>query len=162
MPEEKVFVLEDKYNGATVEDNYEKVNKKLAKAVDVLLVSTLDDIAWFLNLRGNDIEFNPVFFAYLLYHVPQNEGEKGHVQLFINKDKVSDESVQKHLTQYRVEVLDYSQIFETLKQHAEQKKRIGLDENEINYRLYEIIKDATTVQKEGTLEHIKALKTKAQ
>ena len=49
------------------------MNEKLTDSVDVLLVTTLDDIAWFLNLRGNDIPFNPVFFSYLIYYLPKGE-----------------------------------------------------------------------------------------
>lgn len=41
----------------------ETMNKKKATA---LLLSALDDIAWLLNLRGSDIEYNPVFFSYVL------------------------------------------------------------------------------------------------
>lgn len=40
---------------------------------DFLLVSTLDDIAWLTNLRGTDIDFNPLFFSYLLLNVQENE-----------------------------------------------------------------------------------------
>ena len=43
------------------------MDEKLGKSVDALLVTTLDDIASVLNLRGNDIKFNPVFFAYLIF-----------------------------------------------------------------------------------------------
>ena len=96
-PHEKVFVHEVLYAGESVADKYRKVANKLNKSVDVLLVTTLDDIAWFLNLRGKDIHYNPVFFSYLLFHVPTNEQDTGRVQLFINKDKVSEDRVQTHL-----------------------------------------------------------------
>ena len=60
--------------------------QKIGKGVDIHLVSALDDIAWFLNLRGNDIDYNPVFFSYVLFHLPQKEGDKGKVDLFVKKD----------------------------------------------------------------------------
>ena len=34
-----------------------------------MLIVALDEIAWFLNLRGTDIEFNPVFFSYAIFGV---------------------------------------------------------------------------------------------
>ena len=37
-----------------------------AKKTSLLLLSSLDDIAYLLNLRGSDIIYNPVFFSYLL------------------------------------------------------------------------------------------------
>jgi Creatinase/Prolidase N-terminal domain len=43
------------------------VQAKMAEKKTVALVlSALDEIAWFLNLRGSDINFNPVFFAYVI------------------------------------------------------------------------------------------------
>ena len=83
MPTEKVFVLEEKYTGASVFDNYKKIGDKLAGSVDCLLVTTLDDIAWFLNLRGSDIPFNPVFFSYLLFF-PAAGDQEGRAELYIN------------------------------------------------------------------------------
>jgi Creatinase/Prolidase N-terminal domain len=50
----------------------------------VLLVSTLDDIDWLLNLRGNDIAYNPVFISYMLFH-PDLSGSNAHkASLFID------------------------------------------------------------------------------
>ena len=54
----------------------------------MMLVTTLDDIAWVLNLRGNDIEFNPLFFSYLLIH--WNGEDNFSIDLFISPEKVSE------------------------------------------------------------------------
>jgi len=54
----------------------------------MMLVTTLDDIAWVLNLRGNDIEFNPLFFSYLLIH--WNSENNFSLDLFISPEKVSE------------------------------------------------------------------------
>jgi hypothetical protein len=48
--------------------------------------------------------------------LPQNESEKGHVELFINKNKVSDPEVQNHFKENRVEVFEYDHVFERLKE----------------------------------------------
>lgn len=55
---------------------------------NMLIISTLDDIAWLLNLRGNDIDYNPVFFSYLIFYKDDNSNYK--VDLFIDKEKVPD------------------------------------------------------------------------
>ena len=44
----------------------------MPKDFNSLLITTLDDIAWLLNLRGNDIQFNPLFFSYLLFYKDDN------------------------------------------------------------------------------------------
>lgn len=62
-----------KYNGKSVKEKYAEVIKKVDNSVDVLLVTTLDDIAWLLNLRGSDIDYNPVFFAYLMFFIPSKD-----------------------------------------------------------------------------------------
>jgi len=47
-----------------------EVRKKMCeKKANGLVVTALDEIAWLLNLRGSDISFNPVFFAYVIVTV---------------------------------------------------------------------------------------------
>ncbi|KAL0957997.1 hypothetical protein HGRIS_000173 [Hohenbuehelia grisea] len=64
-PKTTVFHLDVKYSGETHTDKIkrvrEEIEKKKAKA---LVVTMLDEVAWLFNLRGSDIDFNPVFFAY--------------------------------------------------------------------------------------------------
>ena len=88
MPANPVFVLDTKYSGKSVADKYAQIESKLDPSVDVLFTTTLDEVAWFLNLRGSDIEYNPVFFAYLLFFPTKTDTHKHKVHLFINADKV--------------------------------------------------------------------------
>jgi Xaa-Pro aminopeptidase len=59
-PRNKVFHLDEKYSGQSVQSKVSKVReileKKSAKAV---VVTMLDEVAWLFNLRGSDIDFNP-------------------------------------------------------------------------------------------------------
>lgn len=95
MPQEPVFVLGDQFTGETVMQKYERVSEKLEGA-DMMVVSTLDDIAWFMNLRGNDINYNPLFFSYLIFHNKKDD-KPFSVDLFINKGKVADPEVAAFL-----------------------------------------------------------------
>ena len=62
----------------------------MPKDTNMLIVTALDDIAWFLNLRGDDIDYNPLFFSYLIFH----KGDKEHrCDLFVNNDKVAEEEM---------------------------------------------------------------------
>lgn len=61
-----------------------------AKNAQALVVTALDEIAWLFNLRGSDIEFNPVFFAYAVV-----TSKSAH--LFVHEDKITV-SLEKHLT----------------------------------------------------------------
>jgi len=49
---------------------------------DALLVTALDEIAWFLNLRGSDVSYNPVFLSYVLL-------TKDDATLFVDEQKVT-------------------------------------------------------------------------
>lgn len=127
-PHEKVFVLDLKFAGETVVEKFKKVSSKLNGKGDALLVTTLDDIAWFLNLRGSDIKFNPVFFAYLLFFLPTATQEP-HACLFINTDKVKDEAVQFYLSENHIKVHEYDEIYDVLTKLAGNGKKFIFDEN---------------------------------
>lgn len=100
--------------------------------MDALLIPSLDDIAWLFNLRGTDIQYNPVFFAYAIFFTHKDDQSKSYTHLFINKSKVSDEDVAKHLKENNVEVFEYQEIEDGLKKLVSEKKKIALDENECN------------------------------
>lgn len=68
--------------GKSWEDKVAEMRAKMKdKEVDVLVLSALDDIAWLLNLRGSDIQYNPVFFAYTAV-------THDRVYLFVNEGQV--------------------------------------------------------------------------
>lgn len=74
LPEEPIDVQPDAFTGASVADKLERLRLYFASPAGepesdrcVYLFNDLSDIAWLLNLRGRDIEYNPVFLAYLAY-----------------------------------------------------------------------------------------------
>jgi len=61
----------------------------MGEGCNMMLVTTLDDIAWMLNLRGDDIKYNPLFFSYVLFHREgQKDSETYKADLFIDQGKV--------------------------------------------------------------------------
>ncbi|MCI0510935.1 Xaa-Pro aminopeptidase [Chromohalobacter marismortui] len=77
-----------------------------AQGADTHLVSTLDDIAWLTNLRGADVDFNPVFLSHLLV-------EATRATLFVAPDKLDDALVGE-LADDGIEVADYALVAERL------------------------------------------------
>jgi Xaa-Pro aminopeptidase len=69
-----------KYAGMSTLEKYDKCVAKLGNDIDCILLTALDQIAWLLNMRGTDIEFNPVFFSYAIFDVKSKS-----TQLFINE-----------------------------------------------------------------------------
>lgn len=97
-----------------------------------LYLAKLDDIAWLLNLRGTDIEFNPVFMAYLILYVNENDH---YLNLYINSVKIESAAIQEHLAKSRVKVKDYDEIFADLVEGDELNGRtIIYDEKECSYK----------------------------
>ena len=67
LSHEPVFELPFSYTGETRADKLARVRASIRSAdADVRVISALDEIAWLLNLRGNDIDCNPVFLSYML------------------------------------------------------------------------------------------------
>lgn len=111
IPVDKVMVQPLEHAGETAESKISRIRKEMVgKHVDALLVSTLDDIAWTLNMRGADVHCNPVFVAYLLV---------GHdkVTLFINPDKLTAE-VANYLDGMGVTVDRYESVVPNLSQYG--------------------------------------------
>ena len=72
MSREPVYVLDVKYAGKTREEKIAKVREEMKKAgADIHVISSLDDIVWLLNIRGNDIEYNPVVLSYVVLTMDQ-------------------------------------------------------------------------------------------
>ena len=132
IPENPVEIYPLEYAGESVCDKIARICKALReKHADGMLMAALDDIAWTLNLRGSDVHCNPVFVSYLLI-------SSKDVTLYINKAKLSPE-VMAYLKAENFKVEDYEQVENGLKQYFEYN--ILLDPDEINYRLYEVVRN---------------------
>ena len=83
-----------------------ELQKKDARAT---VVNMLDEVAWLLNLRGSDIEYNPVFFAYALV-----DADADGALLFVD-EKQLDPAVSTHLGE-TVEVRPYASFFGYLRE----------------------------------------------
>jgi Xaa-Pro aminopeptidase len=85
LPPTPVRIHPQTFAGETVQDKLDRLRQRFkAEKVQGLLVTALDEIAWLLNLRGSDVEFNPVFYAYLWVGETQ-------VKVFTDISKVSED-----------------------------------------------------------------------
>ncbi|KIJ22785.1 hypothetical protein M422DRAFT_39923, partial [Sphaerobolus stellatus SS14] len=109
-PSNLVFPLEVTYAGVSFVDKIRTLRETLTeKKMSGMVVSMLDEVAWLFNLRGSDIAYNPVFFAYAI--ITHSEAT-----LYVNGAQINDD-VRKHLGDY-VAVKDYEAIWDDLKQLA--------------------------------------------
>ena len=106
-PLAKAFVHDDKYAGESAADKIARVMDEVEKmGADAVFIPALDEIAWTLNLRGEDVAFTPVAISYLYL------SEKENV-LFIDSAKV-DDAVKAHLKEAGVKVKEYDEVEEYL------------------------------------------------
>jgi Xaa-Pro aminopeptidase len=107
LPVDKAFLISDEHIGQSVADKLAQVRESMTTVMaDYHLVSSLDDMAWLFNIRGKDVNYNPVVLSFALI-------SQDHAKLFINPGKLSeDEKVT--LLKSGVEVLPYEEIEEAL------------------------------------------------
>ena len=102
-PSEIVYPVAEKYSGKSFSDKVKDLRVTLDKKQAAgMVVSMLDDVAWLFNLRGSDIPYNPVFFAYALV-------TQSYVTLFIDSSKCGKD-VRDHLGS-DAQMRPYGEIF---------------------------------------------------
>ena len=139
--------------GEETRHKIDRIRKALrAVHADGTLVSTLDDVAWALNLRGSDVQCNPVFVAYLLI-------EQNRSTLYINKEKLTNE-VAEYLKSQQIEVAEYADVTKGLERYAEYN--ILLDPNTTNYTLAQKVRCQEVVMLPSPVPALKAVKNEAE
>ena len=165
----EILILPVKFTGESVSDKYKIIDFVLRGVIESnddlneitnyrMLISRLDDIAWLLNLRGNDIPYNPVFFSYALFCKNKNGI---YTELFINKKKVDSPEIKKYCQENKIQIYDYNDIFEHLKKSSEDLITF-VDEESTNHRMYECILNVKESKihflDEDIIEDIKSVK----
>ncbi len=151
LPEEKAFLLEERYAGESVQSKLCRVREKMEEEnADIHLLSGLDDIAWLLNIRGNDVAYCPLVLSYLLLY-------KDRVELFADERKFSGE-IQQMFADNSITVRPYEMIAEAVASLPE-KACILLDTERTSYALYRLIpQDVRIVEKENPEVLMKCVK----
>lgn len=153
LPANPVEIQPLEYAGETLASKVVRIRKSLRELhADGMLVSTLDDIAWTLNLRGTDVHCNPVFVSYLLI-------ESDNVSLFVDDNKLSPE-VKQYLQDNQVSLYKYNKVEKCLKSYSEYN--ILLDGDETSYYLWKTVKCQEIVAAASPIPAMKAVKNEAE
>lgn len=149
LPGTEIFTLDVKYCGESRVDKLSRIKKKMAaQGAEYHLVSTLDDIAWIFNIRGSDVDFNPVAVAYALI------GQEKTI-LYIQDHKVPA-SIKSELAANGVECKDYFDIVADLN-HLPEGKTILIDPSNCSSVHYKAI-NCNVVRGKTIARHMKAIK----
>lgn len=152
---EPVWELGEEYAGLSREEKLKQVREKMQdKRADALLLTALDEIAWLLNLRGNDVHNTPVFLAYML--LSREEA------VLCVQEKILSSEIGDRLRKAGVSIAPYEQI-EELVVGLQAGWKLWADGRRVNYRLLEAIPAGVEqLDEPSPVELMKAVKTAAE
>lgn len=150
LSQEPVFLLEERYCGKSYKQKREELLEEMKRAeADTFVESSLDSIAWMLNIRGNDVANSPVVLAYLMV------SEKETI-LYMDAKK-ADPSIQQYLQDNGITVKDYFAVYEDGADLS--GKKVWIDGKKSNYALYSAISAHNQiVNRRSPLTQAKAVK----
>ena len=154
LPGTPVSIHPLEYAGVACHEKLAAIREKLlARGADGILLSTLDDIAWTLNLRGNDVHCNPVFVSYLLITSQESI-------LYVRAEKLTTE-VKAYLAQEGVNTEDYDDLQEDLRDYP--YATLSLDPGRTNEAVRQAVNPLTKVLlEESPVPLMKAVKNEAE
>ena len=130
MPEAPAFIYETQYAGKSSIEKIAIIRKELKKCnAKALFLSALDEIAWTLNLRGNDVHCNPVLVSYLLI-------EENETHYFIQPQKITAE-VATYMQETGVNLHAYEEAETYLSQISVES--LLLNPAKTNYAMYSAV-----------------------
>ncbi len=165
LPAEPIWELRKNFTGLERSKKLAALRMRMREqGADVLVVSALDEIAWLLNLRGNDVAYNPVFLAHALI-------SETDVRLFLNTGDYPRRVITPMLFENdaveaggKIYAQPYSEFYKALKKIAKSRKRIWYDPETVSYLVQECSAQALSggvsgpVTKPSPLRLMKAVK----
>lgn len=132
----KAYYLSDKASGESVASKLATLRADTkSQGCNVALVASLDDFAWLFNMRGSDVQYNPVNYAYAI--ISQDEAK-----VFIDKRKINAK-IAKVFAENNVLVFDYDEVYDCARQIDD---FVLVDKEKTNYALYSCIRNAKSTE----------------
>lgn len=140
-------------------DKIEWLRKKIScHGCDAILLSSLDEIAWMMNIRGGDIDYNPLVLSYLVV-----TGSKA--VLYTDRSKF-DRSSENELLEDGIDIEPYDNITADMRSYSECCSKIYIDGNTLNYHLYntvaELFGNSRTADRPSPVPLEKAIKNEKE
>ena len=152
---EPVMELDIRWTGKSRADKIAEIREQMkAKEADTFIFTSLDDIAWLLNIRGNDIHCCPVVLSYLV--MMENE-----LRLYANAAAFSEE-IRSNLEADGVKIYPYDDVYSYV-QSISSDKKVLLSRANVNSRLVSNIPSEVTILDEPNLTLLpKAVKNETE
>ncbi|NCC99393.1 MAG: aminopeptidase P family protein [Bacteroidia bacterium] len=127
LNDSKIFIHDSKYSGKCVDNKLTEFRKVISDAkADCCILTILDEIAWLLNIRALDVQYNPVVRSYLVV-------SKDECILFVNLNKLSPELV-KYFAINNISVREYDEVGVFISNM--QNVKVLYDADKMSFRLY--------------------------
>lgn len=153
-PAGQIFALSETFAGESVQNKLERLRAKIAEQnARAHIVTMLDAIAWLLNIRGTDVNFNPVVIAYVLV-------TPDRAFLFMDPHKAPD-GLSAHF-QGLVEIRSYESFPEEIRRLAQSNCRVWLDPATVNQWIVELLSPADLIFKPSPITMFKAIKNSTE
>ncbi len=145
LPDGPAWLFEEGYAGESAASKLARIRETMAaKEAEILYLTKLDEIAWLLNMRGSDVDYNPVFLAFL--SVTPEGGT-----LYIDRSKItqdtgsiflddSEEGIPAYLTGLGITIRPYNTVYDDAALCA--GKRVMVSLSDLNFRLHESLRAA--------------------
>ena len=154
LPNDQVFEISESVCGESRKSKLTRIRQVMReKGCNFHLVATLDDVAWILNLRGTDVDFNPVFHAFLGIY-PDS------CVLFIDEVKVPVE-IRERLSADGIEIHPYKRVIDYLELLSDETS-VLLDKSALNYRLYQAMEHTDLCASALPSRQMKAIKNETE
>lgn len=152
LPMSKAEIMPIEKAGEPVREKIARLRNELALlGADAMAITMLDEIAWLTNLRGSDVEYNPVLVSYMLV-------TKEKATLFISSPKVSLQ-ISEYLHGEGIDICEYNDFFNVL---AGYNGKLLLNPAKCCYAVLEAAKQSTLIYSASPVAAMKAVKNSAE
>jgi Xaa-Pro aminopeptidase len=154
LPENPVFDFPVQFSGSGRAEKQKRLAGALAKNnADLHVVTMLDELAWLFNLRGSDVNYNPVFTGFGL------AGESEMI-LFADQKKIP-QTLKEQLQHEGIDLKEYTSFPMYLEQV--QNRKIYIDSSTVNYSIYNLpFEKNTFVEGTSLVAHLKSVKNETE
>ena len=155
LPDNEIIIMPDDLTGFSTAEKINQVREEMKKvSVNYYITVSLDEIAWVLNLRGTDVLYNPVFYAYLVISLDD-------VTLFVEAKKLSDNVINK-LSNDKINIQNYENFYSFLEKIHENSE-ILIDSKRTNMAVINSISKKCKIKKEDSIiTNLKAIKNETE
>ncbi|SDB40962.1 Xaa-Pro aminopeptidase [Pseudobutyrivibrio sp. YE44] len=156
LPKATTWVLEEQYSGESMQAKIYRIREKMKNnKADAHLLTSLYDIAYVLNIRGNDIANVPVFLSFLLI-------TDETIILFTDTTNWPEE-VMQYLNDNSVKLYPYDMIYHYLQSADLADRSVLLDQSIVNYNMVKALKgSAKIIDGKNPSELMRAIKNETE